>query len=968
MKKITASILTTLLMLSMVFSSSVFAANEEVSAWDSFLGLFSGNATTTATDAVGVEYRGHIQNVGNFPLDGTWIQGPNQLGTVGQSLRLEGFWIQLTNQPENVNIQYRVHVQNEGWMTPVENGAFAGTEGKSQQIEAIEINLVDDEGNAVQGYSVQYKGHIQNQGDTAWFEDGQQLGTVGSFLRLEALEVKIVTEKADMTAYNAAVAEATALTEADYTAASWAALETALIDNLVTEDNTQAEVDAATAAINAAIDALVMVTNVTGVSATDAKTLTVTFNQAISAADQALTTFTVKKGTTPVTLTATWAADGKSAALAKSTNLIAGTYTVTVGGITLGTNTATTEVVAQAAKSAEILTENVQKAANQQVIYAVYDQYGKELATNSDQFVWTAVNTNSGAVIPAVGGAVKYVDLDASAATLGDVIRLTGVYKTDATIVATKNITVSNIYTASFDLGEVVLPEGTTRLTQGVAWYEVSYTAADNFGNPVVLADQASDTFTTTVSGIKLITSDNTIVSHYKVADGVLSIQVENKAGNVTLTALNTNTSTVDSLPITVNATAALTSAEFGEFKAQEIIAGDANGTAKLGVTFFDQYGEEVSNKTAAFGTGAGGPLVVSVVPAAGLTVTQTTSADGYITFNDSAATAGTYTITLTNGTTGVSTSTQVTVNEARVPNELNVVTVPQSKLIVGGDATVKFEILDQYGDKMTADNAAYSVVVTKESAANVILTAPANNAVMEISAAVANSVITGGAAGTDTVTYTLQKDAGPVAIDSESFTMTVIADALDFGVTTDKAEYTAGEDIAVTVKAENPNDVVYTKYSETKTATVTVGAKDYIRTLTFVNGVATTTVPATTAGAALAIDVLIDATTYSATDVKVVTAVASKFVLAGTTGAATLTPTLTDAYGNTIDTYDGNKVIKVTYPAAADITGSGIDAEGNVVKTFTDGVGAAITFGANLPAGTYTVTDGTYTGTLTLV
>ncbi|WP_373484821.1 hypothetical protein [Acetobacterium malicum] len=283
MKKITASILTTLLMLSMVFSSSVFAANEEVSAWDSFLGLFSGNATTTATDAVGVEYRGHIQNVGNFPLDGTWIQGPNQLGTVGQSLRLEGFWIRLSNQPENVNIQYRVHVQNEGWMTPVENGAFAGTEGKSQQIEAIEINLVDDEGNAVQGYSVMYKGHIQNQGDTAWFEDGQQLGTVGSFLRLEALEVKIVQTKADMTAYEAAVAEATALTEADYTAASWAALETALIDNLVTEDNTQAEVDAATAAINDAIDALVAIAQVTSIEALNATSAKVTFSGAVKA-------------------------------------------------------------------------------------------------------------------------------------------------------------------------------------------------------------------------------------------------------------------------------------------------------------------------------------------------------------------------------------------------------------------------------------------------------------------------------------------------------------------------------------------------------------------------------------------------------------------------------------------------------------------------------------------------------------
>lgn len=279
MKKITVSILSVLMMLSMVFSSSVFAANEKVSAWDSFLGLFSGNATTTATDAVGVEYRGHIQNKGDFPLDGTWIQGPNVLGTTGEALRLEGFWIQLTNQPENVNIQYRVHVQNEGWMDPVENGDFAGTEGKSQQIEAIEINLVDDEGDAAVGYSVQYKGHIQNIGDTVWFEDGQQLGTVGSFLRLEALEVKIVQLPADLTAYEAALA---AVTEADYTAASWTAYEAVVDANVVTEDNSQAEVNEATAAIEAAQANLVKVLKVESVSANNVKEIEVTFTTPVT--------------------------------------------------------------------------------------------------------------------------------------------------------------------------------------------------------------------------------------------------------------------------------------------------------------------------------------------------------------------------------------------------------------------------------------------------------------------------------------------------------------------------------------------------------------------------------------------------------------------------------------------------------------------------------------------------------------
>ena len=288
MKKITVSILSVLMMLSMVFSSSVFAANEQVSAWESFKGLIGINASET-TDVVGVEYRGHIENKGDYPLDpATWVQGPNRLGTVGEALRLEGFWIQLTDKPADVNIKYQVHVQNEGWMEPVLNGAFAGTKDKAQRIEAIKIWLVDDAGEAVTGYSVEYRGHVENVGDVPqtagdWYADGAQLGTVGASQRLEALEVKIVKTKADMTAYDAAVEKAGEVVEADYTAATYAALQTALEENVVTNLDTQEDVDAATAAINDAIDGLVAIAQVTGIEALNATSAKVTFSGAVKA-------------------------------------------------------------------------------------------------------------------------------------------------------------------------------------------------------------------------------------------------------------------------------------------------------------------------------------------------------------------------------------------------------------------------------------------------------------------------------------------------------------------------------------------------------------------------------------------------------------------------------------------------------------------------------------------------------------
>lgn len=202
------------------------------------------------TTVVAAEYRGHIQNIGDFPLNADeWIKGPDQLGTVGKALRLEGFWIQLINKPENVNIKYEVHVENVGWMEPVENGGFAGTQGKSQRIEAIRIWLVDDAGNPSIDYTVQYKGHVENVGDVPkndknqmenWYSDGEQLGTVGLAQRLEAIEIEISQKTADLSAYESAL---NAVTEDDFTPDSWLAYQAVVDQNRVSSQNLQSQIN-----------------------------------------------------------------------------------------------------------------------------------------------------------------------------------------------------------------------------------------------------------------------------------------------------------------------------------------------------------------------------------------------------------------------------------------------------------------------------------------------------------------------------------------------------------------------------------------------------------------------------------------------------------------------------------------------------------------------------------------------------
>lgn len=161
----------------------------------STIGVF---AATSEAEAIGVQYRGHVQNKGDMPQPvGTMVKGPDALGTRGESLRVEGFWIELTGDvPEGASIKYQVHVQNEGWMTPEVNGDFAGTHGKSQRVESIRISLEN-----LPGYDVYYRGHVQNVGDVpqangdwGWKKNGEELGTTGSSLRLEELQIKVVKQ------------------------------------------------------------------------------------------------------------------------------------------------------------------------------------------------------------------------------------------------------------------------------------------------------------------------------------------------------------------------------------------------------------------------------------------------------------------------------------------------------------------------------------------------------------------------------------------------------------------------------------------------------------------------------------------------------------------------------------------------------------------------------------------------------
>ncbi|MCR3760005.1 Ig-like domain-containing protein [Clostridium felsineum] len=140
-------------------------------------------AVTVDPGDLGVSYSAHVQNIGwqDFVQDG------GEVGTDGQSLRVEALKIKLLNAPAGAQITYRTHVQNVGWQPWVSDGVEAGTDGRGLRIEAMEIKLVN-----MPDYTVQYQAHVQNVGWQAWTQDGAEAGTNGKGLRVEALRIRIV--------------------------------------------------------------------------------------------------------------------------------------------------------------------------------------------------------------------------------------------------------------------------------------------------------------------------------------------------------------------------------------------------------------------------------------------------------------------------------------------------------------------------------------------------------------------------------------------------------------------------------------------------------------------------------------------------------------------------------------------------------------------------------------------------------
>ena len=89
-----------------------------------------------AVPNLGVEYMGHFQNSG----DTGWKSDGDRLENGGN--RLEGVAIRLTGPlKSHYTVTYSCHVEGQGDIGPVSDGAFCGTKGQGKRLEAVRITV-----------------------------------------------------------------------------------------------------------------------------------------------------------------------------------------------------------------------------------------------------------------------------------------------------------------------------------------------------------------------------------------------------------------------------------------------------------------------------------------------------------------------------------------------------------------------------------------------------------------------------------------------------------------------------------------------------------------------------------------------------------------------------------------------------------------------------------------------------------
>ena len=141
-------------------------------------------------------YEVHMQNIG-------WMDARTNGETAGNdegTNHMEAIRIQVPQDEEQKltgSIVYRAHVSDIGWQENVFTGEVAGTTGRNKNMEAFKMWLSNMSGESYgDDYKggIEYRAHVSDVGWQNWVSDNEVAGTTGQGKKMEALQIRLTGE------------------------------------------------------------------------------------------------------------------------------------------------------------------------------------------------------------------------------------------------------------------------------------------------------------------------------------------------------------------------------------------------------------------------------------------------------------------------------------------------------------------------------------------------------------------------------------------------------------------------------------------------------------------------------------------------------------------------------------------------------------------------------------------------------
>ena len=139
-------------------------------------------------DITHITYRAHVSDIGWQD----WVGDGATAGTTGRSETIEAIQVELPVLSSSSLVSVRCHVRNIGWEDW--GRGSGGTTGRALPIEAIQLKL---NGPVEDNYDIWYRVHSSNVGWLGWAKNGESAGTQGYAYGVEAIQIKLVKKGAN---------------------------------------------------------------------------------------------------------------------------------------------------------------------------------------------------------------------------------------------------------------------------------------------------------------------------------------------------------------------------------------------------------------------------------------------------------------------------------------------------------------------------------------------------------------------------------------------------------------------------------------------------------------------------------------------------------------------------------------------------------------------------------------------------